>query len=498
MPQTRRWGVTLLAGAALLLAGDLHATQAPEDLARRQYESGRSFVQNGRYEEALKDFQAVVDSFPQSAVADNALLDIALYHLDVARDHASAQAAADRLLKDYPATESAPMGYVIVGRLAIAGSRAAADVDAALASFERVPRLFPTSPAVAAARYYAGETLRLARRTDQAFQHFRRVSLEYPRSAWAARADLAAAANLVASDRSLEAFGRLQRIRQRFPGSPEAAQALDFNTILHRLYLRKPAAYAFSGRYIGGEKDRFRNVVGVTIDGAGRVLLGHRQGVSIFDTKGMVVRSVAVAEPSSFLVEGTGRVVAARGALLLPEKAAPISFLVPTPGRAPRQVDEMPALLATAGGDWLVADRKAKAVIRISPGGKFLANFANVNAEKLARNSYDDVAMIDRDSKSIVIVDREGKTLSRIPQKGPSWQFDDPADLAYDGLGHLYVLDSRRAAIHVFAPGGRLITTITSPVRQPGSLQRPRAMAIDSAGRLFVFDDSSQRIQVYQ
>jgi hypothetical protein len=60
------------------------------------------------------------------------------------------------------------------------------------------------------------------------------------------------------------------------------------------------------------------------------------------------------------------------------------------------------------------------------------------------------------------------------------------------------VLDSRRAAIHVFAPGGRLITTITSPARQPGSIQRPRAMAVDSAGRLFVFDESSQRIQVYQ
>jgi TolA-binding protein len=270
MPQTRQWGATLLAGAALVLAGDLHAVQNPEDLARRQYESGRSFVHNGRYEEALKDFQAVVDSFPRSAVADNALLDIALYHLDVARDHAAAQAAADRLLKDYPATDSAPMGYVIVGRLAIATSRAAADVDAALASFERVPRLFPTSPAVAAARYYAGEPLRLARRTEEALQHFRRVSLDYPRSPWAARADLAAAANLVASDRALEAFGRLQRIRQRFPDSGEAAEALDFNTILYRLYLRKPAAYAFSGRYVGGEKDRFRDVVGRAPPAPGR------------------------------------------------------------------------------------------------------------------------------------------------------------------------------------------------------------------------------------
>lgn len=486
------------AGLALTAAMDRPAAQNAEDLARRQYESGRSFVQNGRYEEALKDFQAVVDSFPQSAVADDALLDIALYHLDVARAPAAAQAAADRLLKDYPASDSAPMGYVLVGRLAIARSRAAADVDAALASFERVPRLFPSSPAVAAARYYAGETLRLTRRTDEAFQHFRRVSLEHPRSTWAARADLAAAANLVASGRAPEAFPRLQRIRQRFPGSAEAAQALDFNTILYRLYLRKPTAYAFSGRYIGGEKDRFRDVIGVTIDETGRVLLGHRQGVAIFDTSGTLVRSVTSVEPSAFLVDGPGRIVTARGALLLPEKSAPVSFLIPTPGRAPRQADEIPSMLAMAGGDWLISDRKARTVVRITPEGKFVANFATVNAERLARNEFDDVAMIDRDSKGIVVADREGKVIGRIPAKGAGYQLEDPSDAAFDRIGHLYVLDSRRAAIHVFAPGGRLVTTISSPARQPGSLQRPRAMAIDAAGRLFVFDESSQRIQVYQ
>lgn len=474
------------------------ASQASEELARRQYESGRTFIQNGRYVEALKDFQAVVDSFPQSAVADDALLDMALYHLDVTADHAAAKAAADRLLKDYPASDSAPMAYVIVGRLTIASSRAAADVDTALASFERVSRLFPGSPAVAAARYYTGEALRLGRRTDEALQQFRRVSVEYPRTVWAARADLAAASNLVATDRATQAFTRLQRIRQQQPGTPEAAAALDYNTILYRLYLRKPAPYAFSGRFIGGEKDRFRDVVGLLVDDTGRINLGHKQGVTIFDAKGTLVRTAPATEPSAFFLDGQGRVVVARGALLLPEKASPISLVVPQPGREPRGVDEIPSVVTLSGGDLLIADRKGRAVIRVSPGGKFVANFATVNAERLARNEFDDVAMIDRDSKAIVIVDRDGKTLSKIPPKGANYQFEDPADLAYDALGHLYVLDSRRAAIHVFGPKNRLVTTITSAGREAGSLQRPRALALDAAGRLYVFDEGSQRIQVYQ
>lgn len=474
------------------------SAQGSEDLARRQYESGRSFIQNGRFVEALKDFQAVVDSFPQSAFADDALLDIALYHLEVGRDHAAAQAAADRLLKDYPASDSAPMAYVLVGRLTIAKSRTVASVDTALASFERVPRLFPSSPAVAAARFYTGDTLRLARRTEDALPHFRRVTLEYPRSVWAARADLAAAANLVASDRAAQAFGRLQRIRQQFPGSAEAETALNLNTILYRLYIRKPVPYAFSGRFIGGEKDRFRDVVGVVVDEAGRILLGHKQGVSIFDPKGTLVRTAVALESSAFFVDGRDRVVVIRDGILLPERLPAIGVMVPVPNKVPRQVEEVPAAITLSGGDRLIVDRRGKNVIRVSPAGKFLANFAAVNAERLVRNELDDVAMIDRDTKGIVIVDRDGKPLSRIPAKGTNYQFEDLADLAFDPLGHLYVLDSRKAAIYVFGPKNRLLATISSAGKEQGALQKPRAIAVDAAGRLYVFDESSQRIQVYQ
>jgi len=165
-----RLAVLLTAGATVL-----GAQGNTEEFARRQYESGLAFMQNGRYSEALKDFQAVLDSFAKSSVADNALLQVALYQLEVTHDVAASQAAVERLLKDYPETDSAPMAYVVSGRLALARGRAPSDVDAALASFERVPRLFPNDEAVPAAGFYAGDTLRMVRRTDEALDRFRRV-----------------------------------------------------------------------------------------------------------------------------------------------------------------------------------------------------------------------------------------------------------------------------------------------------------------------------------
>ena len=480
----------------LLLGGAAAGAQNPEEFARRQYDSGIAFLQNSRYAEALKDFQVVVDSFSQSAVAADALMQIALYQVDVAHDLTAAQAASDRLLKDYPNSDSAPMAYVIGGRLTImAKGNTPANIETALASFERVPRLFPGSEAVAAARFWAGNTLRGARRIDEAVDRFRRVSMEYPRSIWSARADLALAATLVSLDRAPQAFPRLQRVRQQFPNTPEAAQALQYSTILYRLYIRPPAqpAYAFSGRFIGAEGSRYNDILGVTVDETGRTLLGHKQGVTIFDEQGTLVRTIAADDPSAFFVEQRNRVVLVKRDLMVPDGGAPIAVTTPRSGQLPRPVEEIPAVLALSNGDRIVADKDQKAVIRYSPQTKYVAPFlSNTNTERMARSEVDDVAVYDRDAKVIVMVDRDARPLGKIALKGSNYAIGDVRDLAIDRLGHLYVLDGGKPSIFVFGPRNRLVTTISGP------LQRPRAIALDASGRLQVFDEQARRIQVFQ
>ena len=494
-----------LAAASIALAATVSAqSNAPrdEEFARRQYESGVSFLQNKRYTEAMKDFQAVVDSFPKTSIADAALLQIAMYQLDVAHSVASAQAANEKLLKEYPDGGAAPMAYVLAGRLAMTKGRAPSDVETALASFERVPRLFPGSEAVGAAGFYAGDALQLVRRNDEALERFRRVSMEYPRSMWAVRAMLAAAVSLVQTDRATRALDDLQRIRQRFPASPEAAEALNYNTIIYRLYVRPPAQppYTFSGRYVGNEAAKFKDVVGIDIDETGRVLLGHKQGISIFDSRAALIKTVPVEEPSAFFVDERGRLAMVRKDVVITEGAEATTIVLPAAaGGKPRQVEEIPSIVMLSNGDRLIADRKGKMVLRFSPAGKFLRNFATgLNPERLAVNRWDDVAMLDKDSKSVVVVDREGKPLAKIPAKGTGYELDNPIDVAFDPFGDLYVLDRGKPSVHVFSPKYRLLTTMTMPEKDPGAFQKPQAFALDAAGRIYLFDDRSQRIQVYQ
>ena len=483
--------LTLLVG----LGGATSARQAnSEEFARRQFESGLSFLKNHQYTEALKDLQAVVDSFATTSVADNALLAIAQYHLEVSRDIAKARLAAEQLLKAFPDTDSAPMAHVIVGRTALARGRSVADINAALASFDRVPRLYPGSDAVPAAGYYSGETLRLARRTSEALERFRQVTMEYPRSSWAAQASLAAGYCLVQNNRAQNALQEFQRARRQFPGTPTAAEALNFNTIVYRLYVRATAqpAFVMTTRTMGGTAD-YRDVVGVLVDGTGRILLGHKAGVAIFDAQGTAAGSVAANEPSAFFVDEAGRVVYAKEGSLVTERAGSVAL-----AGSVKPLEEISSVVPVSNGERLVGDAKAKSVIRVNDAGKFLGPFATGPATKLAVNYLEDVAILDKNSKSVIIVDRDGKPIGRIATKGTGYDLEEPIDIAYDSLGHLYVLDKGRAAIYVFGPKERLITSVVIPDKSPGALNKAVAFGVDAAGRLMVFDERAKRIQVYQ
>ena len=489
---------------AVVLAATLGVTvvaqQNNEEFARRQFDSGMSFLQNRRYTEALKDLQAVVDSFATSSVADNALLQIAQYRLENSHELEVAQGAVDKLLKQYPDTDSAPMAHVLSGRIAFTRGRSASDLDAALASFERVPRLFPANEAVAAAGFFAGETLRSMRRDADALERYRRVTMEFPRSLWAARAGLAAGSTLIQQDRAGQALQEFQRARLLFPNTATAAEALNLNSIAYRLYVRAPAqpAFTFSGKALGPEKSEFRDVAGIAFDAAGQVMLGHKTGVSTFQADGSVAQTTAAVDPTAFFLDEQNRPVTAHEGRLTTARGEAIPFSAPGADGQLRVVDEIPAALANARGERIISNPKQKNVIRAQANGKFIAVFAAVQAARMAQNWLGDVAMLDRNTKSINIADRDGKSVSTISTRGTGYEFDEPIDVAFDGLGHLYVLDRGRSSVFVFGAQHRLVATLTVPDRSPGALNRAEAIGVDAAGRLYVFDDRIRRIQVYQ
>ncbi len=492
-------GLAFLAAQGASLAAQM---QSIEEQARMRLNAGMSFLENRKFQEAIKDFRAVVEQYPTSSVADVALLQIANYELDIAGNPNGAQENADLLLKKYPQSASAPMAYVLLGRVAMAKGRTAEDADAAIASFARVGMLFPRSDAVPAAGYYSGEAQRLLDRNDDAMASYREVAGKYPRSIWSARAQIGMALSLVKVGQPARAIEELQRVRIRFSNTPEAARALALNTILYRIYVLPGTglpAYSYANKTLGGgPTGKIKNVVALASGRDDAPIVACENAVLYFDRAGKFARSVPVDPVYGVSVAPDGRsVISGKGSLRF-DQDPPILLSTPKPDKTPKALDEVRAAVVQTSGDVLVADANSQSVLRFGSSGGFVGPFAAIDASRLAINALDELAALDRDTKAVVVTDRDGKPLRKIPNKGTGYEFKNPVDIGFDPFGHLYVLDRESESVLVFKPDGAYTLTFNVPEKNPGAFRRGRALMLDSAGRLFVYDERTETVLIFQ
>ncbi len=236
--------------------------------------------------------------------------------------------------------------------------------------------------------------------------------------------------------------------------------------------------------------------MGVVLDGDGRVLLGHKAGVAIFDKEGAAAGAVASVEPTTFFLDEKNRVIVARGGSLIADRAEALSLAVPSPEGRPRPLEEIPAALPTSRGDRLVADGKAKIVIRVTADGKYVGLFASLPATRMAMNGLEDVALLDGATKSINIADRDGKVLSKIAPRGTGYELTIRS--TWRTTRSVTSTSSIAAKVLVFGPKNKFVASATIPEKNPGAFARAAAFGLDPAGRLYIFDERAKRIQVYQ
>jgi TolA-binding protein len=475
------------------------SAQSPvEEQARRQFESGLEFYRAGRYAEAVKDFQTVAEGYATSSVADDALLAVATYQLEILHDAAAARATADSLIKKYATTDSAPLGYVIAGRATLDLDMTPAGLDSALASFDRVPRLFPKSDAVAPALFYSADVDRRAGRLPMALERLQRVTLEYPRSVWAARAGLLESRLLVGAGQPKEAMRALQRVVGRFATTDEANTARGWNTILYRLHIKAPAEPPFTatGRSIAGPSGRLRDVESMALTPDGKLAVASRAGILVLDDKGTIVRQAPAAEPRQISVDPRGRMLIVQRTVVTRETDKGLQRLALTAGTTggPRLLQDISAGTVLSTGDLIVADRGLRTAYRFSGTGQTLAAFAAGRIMRLASSDVDHVAALDGDNKAITVSDRAGKVLQKIIARGTGYVLDSPADIAFDPFEHIYVL--LRDRVVVFSPDGQLLATFTPDAAN--AFRSARALALDPAGRLYIYDEAQGRVVIFQ
>jgi len=79
----------------------------------------------------------------------------------------------------------------------------------------------------------------------------------------------------------------------------------------------------------------------------------------------------------------------------------------------------------------------------------------------------------------------------------PEYLFSRIGDLAVDGKGNIYAIDSREAAVRVFDRNGGYVRTIGRQGQGPGETQYPVFIQISAQGELAVYDYSAAQMLFY-
>ncbi|MFQ5790555.1 MAG: tetratricopeptide repeat protein [Acidobacteriota bacterium] len=469
------------------------------ELARQHLESGIQFYSQGRYKQALNDFQ-IVATMPGTGYADDALLRIGEYYMEIEENFEEAQNRFEELLQRYPTENSAPGAYYYLGVLALRSTYGREGVDDALANFQRVIRLYRRSDWVPAALYSTGTAQERRGHWEEAADSYLRVVAEHPSSPWAAKAQLALGGCLVRLGKPVQGMIELQQVRNRYPENPAAEDALDHLTHLFRFYgfprLGQPISYRVDPSFRARLADKFKDVVAVRISPQGiHVLERGRKRILTFDLRGKLTGTQSTVNPRGLAVDPQGALIVANEKGLVIE-STPRVFTVPEE-KGPRQLEKIRLATRDRLGDIYVYDERQKKILRFEPSGKLIGAFPDASPREILRMEVDragNLVFLEKKGRAVVIYSPTGQRRGRIEKRGEKWDFKKPIDIAVDPTGYLYLLDEERPQVAVFDPSYQLVTLLSEQNLGGGVLKKPVTLDVDASGDLYVYDDKEKAL----
>ncbi len=437
--------LALVAGGLLLL----RPLAAQQD-AERLLGEARRLERDGKVAEARTEYEVLVQRFPDSSEAELAQLALAESYWR-AGDAARAQGLLDALTGGRPDSPNAAAAWVLRGRFQAERAANRLELADARTPFRRVPLLFgiaeyPRLEARVESRVRAGQLSLELGEPDRAALEFLEAIEDENRSPWLPLALHGMARSLL--DRGDRAAGAdlLERVLRQ----PETDEALRREVTTELAFLER-----------------------------------HWIRPSLKQPRWATARAVAGIElrkPEKLAVAADGRI------LVWDDGLAQVLILT-----ADQRVESRSAQTQVRDIWWSPDGRPfaavADAVIALPDGSREALTATGTPLRDLAAGATGRLGeryVVDRDRKTVYAFDRKGEAKALQTAAG------DVVDLAVGGHGELLVLDRKKNDV------SRLGGLAAEPTKGfAGSWRRAQALAVDSAGAIYVLDSSENKIDIY-
>ncbi|HWR15679.1 MAG TPA: 6-bladed beta-propeller [Terriglobales bacterium] len=141
-------------------------------------------------------------------------------------------------------------------------------------------------------------------------------------------------------------------------------------------------------------------------------------------------------------------------------------------------------------------DKKGGVIRTIGQHGSGPGEF-NYPTEILARSGL--LVVVDAMNFRVQLFDREGKALGQIGSRDESaGGLFRPKGIAIDSEGHIYLVEGLSGTVQVFDREGRLLYSFGQRGTEPWQFQLPAGLFIDKSDRVYVVDSYNRRVQVFQ
>ncbi len=141
-------------------------------------------------------------------------------------------------------------------------------------------------------------------------------------------------------------------------------------------------------------------------------------------------------------------------------------------------------------------------IVQLSPTGaggeSWNRPFVLVDPAGIALDSPGNLYVAEPLANQIIKISPNGKVLAQWGSQGQGQrEFDEPAQVAVNAVNHIFVADTGNHRIKELGPSGRVVRLWGSQGQGPGQFEYPSGVALDDAGNVYVADTGSGRIQKF-